>query len=89
MAPSDMMFYTGDVFPLWKGNLFLTGLSSMHRSRLVLAGNHIVGEERLLDEPGHRLRHVSQGTDGTIYLLEDMPNPRILKFTAPPPPAQN
>lgn len=89
MAPSDMMFYTGDMFPEWKGNLFLTGLSSMHLSRLVLVGNHVVGEERLLDEPGHRLRHVSQGPDGAIYVLEDMPDPRILKLTAPPPAAQN
>lgn len=89
MAPSDMMFYTGDMFPQWKGNLFLTGLSSMHMSRLVLAGDHVVGEERLLGEPGHRLRHVSQGADGAIYVLEDMPNPRILKLTAPPSPAQN
>lgn len=84
MAPSDMMFYTGDMFPQWQGNLFLTGLSSMHLSRLVLSGNHVVGEERLLDEPGHRLRHVSQGPDGAIYVLEDMPKRRILKLTAPP-----
>jgi len=89
MAPSDMMFYTGDMFPRWKGNLFLTGLSSMHLARMVLVGNHIVGEERLLDEPAHRLRHVSQGSDGAIYVLEDMPNPRILKITAPPAPAEN
>jgi glucose/arabinose dehydrogenase len=86
MAPSDMMFYTGDMFPQWKGNLFLTGLSSMHLSRLVLAGNHVVGEERLLDEPGHRLRHVSQGPDGAIYVLQDMPDRKILKLTAPPKP---
>lgn len=85
LAPSDMMFYTGDMFPDWKGNLFLTGLSSMHMARLVLAGNHVIAEERLLDEPGHRLRHVSQGADGAIYVLEDMPAPRILKLTAPPP----
>jgi glucose/arabinose dehydrogenase len=88
LAPSDMMFYTGDMFPQWKGNLFLTGLSSMHMARLVLVGDHVVEEERLLDEPGHRLRHVSQGADGAIYVLEDMPNPRILKLTAPPPPPQ-
>lgn len=83
MAPSDMMFYTGDMFPEWKGNLFLTGLSSMHLARLVLAGDHVVGEERLLDEPGHRLRHVSQGADGAIYVIEDAPRMRILKLTAP------
>jgi glucose/arabinose dehydrogenase len=55
----------------------------MHLARLVLAGNHVVGEERLLDEPGHRLRHVSQDADGAIYVLEDMPMQRILKITAP------
>ena len=83
MAPSDMLFYTGDMFPQWKGNLFLTGLSSMHLARLVLSGDHVIGEERLLDEPGHRLRHVSQGADGAIYVIEDMPKRRILKLTAP------
>jgi len=56
-------------------------------SRLVLSGKHVIEEERLLDEPGHRLRHVSQGADGAIYILEDTPMPKILKLT--PPPAQN
>ena len=84
LAPSDMLFYTGDMFPDWRGNLFLTGLSSMHLARLVLSGDRVVGEERLLDEPGHRLRHVSQGADGAIYVIEDMPRMRILKLVAPP-----
>tara|TARA_R110002096_G_scaffold309403_4_gene504115 strand:- start:164425 stop:165681 length:1257 start_codon:yes stop_codon:yes gene_type:complete len=83
LAPSSMMFYTGEMFPQWQGNLFLTGLSSQHMSRLVLSGDRVVGEERLLDEPGHRLRHVSEGADGAIYVLEDMPMPKILKLTAP------
>jgi glucose/arabinose dehydrogenase len=89
MAPSDMLFYTGDMFPQWKGDLFLTGLSSMHMSRLVLEGDHVIAEERLLDEPGHRLRHVSQGADGAIYVIEDMPGQRILKLTAPPKPDED
>ncbi len=82
-APSDMMFYTGDMFPGWQGDLFLTGLSSQHLSRIVLVGDRVVGEERLLDEPGHRLRHVSQGADGAIYVLQDVPMRKILKLTAP------
>jgi aldose sugar dehydrogenase len=76
------------MFPAWKGNLFLTGLSSMHLARLVLAGDHVIGEERLLDEPGHRLRHVSQGPDGAIYVIQDMPGQKILKLTAAPVTAQ-
>ena len=83
MAPSSMLFYTGDMFPEWQNSLFLTGLSSMHLARLELAGDHVVAEERLLDEPGHRLRHVSQGADGAIYVLQDMPMRKILKIAAP------
>ncbi len=85
MAPSDMLFYTGEMFPAWQGDLFLTGLSSMHLARLELAGDHVVAEERLLDEPGHRLRHVSQGADGAIYVLQDMPDRKILRISAPAP----
>ena len=84
MAPSDMLFSTGEMFPAWQGDLFLTGLSSMHLARLELAGDHVVAEERLLDEPGHRLRHVSQGADGAIYVLQDMPDRKILRISAPP-----
>ena len=83
LAPSDMLFYTGDMFPAWQGSLFLTGLSSMHLARLELSEGQVIGEERLLDEPGHRLRHVSQDADGAIYVIEDMPKMRILKLTAP------
>ena len=83
LAPSSMMFYTGQMFPDWQGNLFLTGLSSQYLSRLELVGDSVAAEERLLDEPGHRLRHVSQGADGAIYILEDTPMPRVLKLTAP------
>lgn len=85
LSASSMMFYDGDMFPAWKGDLFITALSSMHMTRLVLTGDHVVGEERLLDEPGHRLRHISQDADGAIYVLQDMPMRKILKITAPEP----
>ncbi len=81
MAPSSMMFYKGDLFPAWKGNLFLSGLSSQHIARLVLAGDHVVGEERLLDEKATRYRHINQGPDGVIYVIEDGPMAKILKIT--------
>jgi glucose/arabinose dehydrogenase len=55
----------------------------MHLSRLVLVGDNVAGEERLLDEPGHRLRHVSQDAGGAIYVLQDTPMRKILKITAP------
>jgi glucose/arabinose dehydrogenase len=69
IAPSGMLFYTGDRFPEWKGNVFVGGLDAKALVRLVLNGDKIVGEERLLTERHERVRDIRQGPDGAIYLL--------------------
>ncbi|MGD1211815.1 MAG: PQQ-dependent sugar dehydrogenase [Candidatus Acidiferrales bacterium] len=71
IAPSSAMFYTGDVFPEWKGNLFVGGLVSKCLIRLVLDGNRVVAEEHLLADLGQRIRDVRQGPDGALYVLTD------------------
>ena len=71
VAPSGMLFYTGDRFPDWKGNLFLGALGDTCLIRLVLAGNRVVAEEHLLTDRKQRIRDVRQGPDGAIYLLTD------------------
>lgn len=38
IAPSGMMFYTGNMFPEWKGNLFIGALVGRHLVRLVVGG---------------------------------------------------
>jgi glucose/arabinose dehydrogenase len=63
------MFYTGDRFPEWKGNLFVGSLAGKALIRLVLDGEKVVGEERLLTERNQRVRDVRQGPDGLIYVL--------------------
>jgi glucose/arabinose dehydrogenase len=63
------MFYTGDRFPEWKGNLFVGALAGKALHRLVLDGEKVVGEEKLLTERNQRIRDVRQGPDGAIYLL--------------------
>ena len=83
IAPSGMVFYTGSLFPAWKGSLFVGGLASTNLVRLDLQGEKIVGEERLLKdlEPKpERIRDVRQGPDGAIYLLTDNTAGRILKL---------
>lgn len=81
IANAGMTFYTGDKFPQWRNNLLVTGLRSNLLSRLVLEGNEIVAEERLLaDELGLRLRHVVQGPDDLLYLLTDERNGKILRL---------
>lgn len=69
IAPSGMMFYTGDLFPAWKGNLFIGAMVGQALVRLVLDGERVVAEERLMTERRARIREVRQGPDGAIYLL--------------------
>jgi glucose/arabinose dehydrogenase len=77
-----MIFYTGTVFPAWKGSLFIGGLASTNLVRLTIEGERVVGEERLLTDmqPRERIRDVRQGPDGLLYLLTDNPKGRILKL---------
>ena len=81
IAPSGSMFYTGDLFPAWKGNLFTGGLALTLLSRLELDGEKIVKEERLLEEMGNRIRDVRQAPDGSIWLLVDARNGKVLRLT--------
>lgn len=69
IAPSGMLFYTGNRFPEWKGNLFVGALEGQALVRLVLNGDRIVAEERLLKDRKMRVRDIRQGPDGAIYLL--------------------
>ena len=69
ISPSGMIFYTGDVFPEWRGDAFIGGLSAQGLVRVTLDGSSVTGEERL--PLGKRIRDVEQGPDGFIYLLTD------------------
>ena len=80
IAPGGMEFYTGTMFPAWRGNLFIGGLNSTHVVRLVLDGNKVVGEERLLTDLKERIRDVRQGPDGALYVATDNAKGRVLKI---------
>ncbi len=70
IAPSGMVFYTGDAYPGWKNSLFIGALKFQMLVRLTLDGDKVVKEERLLQGIG-RVRDVRQGPDGLLYLLAD------------------
>jgi len=74
IAPSGLMFYTGSMFPEWRGNLFVSALSGEHISRLVLDGDRVVAEERLLVDRAERIRELKEGPDGALYALTNEPN---------------
>ncbi len=72
IATAGFIFYTGDKFPQWKGNILLASLREKTFVRLVVDGEKITKEERVLGkEVDQRLRHVVQGPDGLVYLLTD------------------
>ena len=80
IAPSGLMFYTGDKFPNWKGNAFVGALGFQLVARLELDGERVRSEERLLEGYGQRIRAVVQGPDGYIYLLTDDDDGRIVRL---------
>lgn len=77
IAPSGMMFYTGDKFPQWKHNLFVGSLmtggipGTGHVERVVFNENGDQQREWLLGELKQRIRDVQQGPDNLIYVLTE------------------
>lgn len=83
-APSGLAFYTGDLMPRWKGDLFAGGLAGTRLVRLKLdpARERVTEEEVLLGDLGERIRDVRQGPDGALWLLTDDPGEgRLLRLS--------
>ena len=70
IATSGLMIYTGDQFPEWRGNMFVSGLGGEQLARLTIDGQTVLNEETLFQRMG-RVRDVRQGPDGYIYLAID------------------
>jgi glucose/arabinose dehydrogenase len=78
IAPSGMLFYTGDKFPAWKNNLFVGSMRmgesprTGHIERLVFNANwEVIRNEMLLLDLHQRIRDIEQGPDGYIYAITD------------------
>lgn len=87
IATSSIMFYTGDKFPEWQGNLFVGSMvtgripGTGHLERIVFnTQRQEIRRESLLRELGQRLRDVQQGPDGFIYVLMDEENGSLLRI---------
>ncbi len=71
IAPSGLMIYEGDLFPEWRGDLFVSALVDNEVRRLDIKDGKVVEEEALFAEVATRLREIRQAPDGSIYLLTD------------------
>jgi aldose sugar dehydrogenase len=79
IAPSGAAFMTGDLFPAWRGHLFVGALAGQMLVRLTVDGERVTGEERLLQDLNERIRDVRISPDGTIWLLTDNAQGRLLR----------
>src|SRR5262245_57954240 len=80
IAPGGIGFYNGKLFPAWQGDLFVAALAGKHLVRLVLQGERVVGEKRLLLQLDSRIRDVREGPDGALYVMTDRDKQRLLKL---------
>ena len=71
IAPSGLAFYDANLFPQWKGSVFVGALRGMLLDRLTLAGDKVAGEEPLLVDQHSRIRDVRMGPEGAVYELSD------------------
>jgi glucose/arabinose dehydrogenase len=81
ISPSSVIFYTGDKFPMWQGNVLISGLSSMSIIRIVVNADTGAAAEAQRFVMGKRMRGLEQGPDGNIWAIEDGPGGRLLKLT--------
>tara|TARA_R110000782_G_scaffold129164_1_gene220732 strand:+ start:5428 stop:6543 length:1116 start_codon:yes stop_codon:yes gene_type:complete len=71
IAASSLLFYTGEQFPAWHGNAFVSSLVFGQLVRLEMKDNKVIKEERLFDGDFGRIREVQQGADGFLYFITD------------------
>ncbi len=80
IAPSGMVFYTGDAFPEWKGSLFIGSLAPGLLVRLTMQDGIVVKEDLYLAGLKERIRSVVQGPDDDLYLVTDSPEGRVIRL---------
>lgn len=82
IAPGGLTVYDGAMFPGWRGNLLVAALKEKHIARLVLDGNRVVGEERLLTDLGERVRDIAVGPDGAVWAITDETDGKLVRLAA-------
>jgi glucose/arabinose dehydrogenase len=81
IAPSGLTVYHGDMFPAWKGDVFIASLVGKTLVRLAMKDGKVSGEEPVLSGRCERYRDVRQGPDGALYVLTDGPAAAVLRLS--------
>jgi glucose/arabinose dehydrogenase len=81
ISPAGFIIYDGAMFPQWKGNGFIGGLSARALVRIEFEGDSAREAQRI--DMKQRIREVEQGPDGAIWLLEDGRDAWLVRLAAP------
>ncbi|NND82260.1 MAG: PQQ-dependent sugar dehydrogenase [Gammaproteobacteria bacterium] len=79
IAPSGLALYQGDVFPQWRGGLFVGALKFKQVHRLSLKDGKVSNEDIMFEELGVRIRDVRTGPDGLLYILTDSKKGKLIR----------
>jgi aldose sugar dehydrogenase len=80
IAPGNIMFYSGTMFPEWKGSALISGMASKALFRITFDGNGGAkpAERWVVD---HRIRDVEQAPDGALWMIEDAKQGGLFRVT--------
>ncbi|HVR91167.1 MAG TPA: PQQ-dependent sugar dehydrogenase [Novosphingobium sp.] len=79
IAPGDFIFYSGSMFPEWRGQAIIAGMVYPGLVRVGIEGESAKELARYpLDS---RIREIAQAADGAIWVLEDGPDARLLRLS--------
>jgi aldose sugar dehydrogenase len=70
IAPGNITFYNGAMFPQWKGSALMGGMQTQTLNRITFDGKGGAKAAERWDV-GHRIRDVEVGPDGALWMLED------------------
>ncbi|AXT61683.1 PQQ-dependent sugar dehydrogenase [Aquimarina sp. AD10] len=80
VAPTGLMFYTGDEFPEWKNDLLVPGLSVGSFWRFTIENQTIKSAQELFVDDRVRSRKITQSPNGKLYMLTDEDNGKIVRI---------
>ncbi|MBI2256107.1 MAG: PQQ-dependent sugar dehydrogenase [Proteobacteria bacterium] len=81
IAISDLIFYRGDAFPDWQGDILFVSLKTGRLYHLDMDGDLVRKSEILIDGDFGRLRTLKEAPDGSLYLVTDNGEDQILHLT--------
>ncbi|WP_313455880.1 PQQ-dependent sugar dehydrogenase [Stenotrophomonas sp.] len=82
IAPSGLAVYQGDLFKAWQGDFLVPALRERGIRRLVREGDRVVRQELVLGDLAERIRDVKVARDGSIYVLTDGVDGKLLRLAA-------